>query len=154
MSSDFESKSKSKESDKRTQALSSCEQIRAMSPQVHEVYNVEIVENDEKNNNEDHDDRSESEQIMVPYGKCLSANDVWKLPLGLINTREVCPNNLGSSSFRSVQVEFESHKQMDFMVQSYIRHKIRTHRSDTPVDRRGTAAINIARLAEYRRDGR
>jgi len=78
MPSDFESKSKG--SDKRTQALSSCKQIRAMSPQVHEVYSVEIVEtaleNDEKSNNEDHDDSPESEQIMVPSGKCLSANDV------------------------------------------------------------------------------
>jgi len=69
MLSDFESKSK--ESDKRTQALSS-KQIRTMSPQEHEIYSVEIVKTaseNEKNNNED--DRSESEQIMVPSGKCL-----------------------------------------------------------------------------------
>lgn len=76
LGSTLESKPESKgDSDKRTQALTSSRPIRAMSPQVHEVYDVEIEEhgtaseNDEKSNDEDHDDRSESEQTMVPFGK-------------------------------------------------------------------------------------
>lgn len=64
-----------KGSDKRTQAVSNCKQICAMSSQVHGICNFEIVEhataskNDEKSNDEDLDDHPA--QIMVPSGKYL-----------------------------------------------------------------------------------
>ncbi|KYM78670.1 DNA-binding protein D-ETS-6 [Atta colombica] len=69
MDSESTSNWKSKEdNDKRTQAVSNCRQICAMSSQVHGVCNFEIVEhvskNDEKSNAEDLDDHPA--QIMVP----------------------------------------------------------------------------------------
>lgn len=68
MDSESNLESKSKEDSDRIS------QTRAM----HEVHNIETMEhtiiskNDEKNNDEDSDDHPESEQIMVPSGKCLT----------------------------------------------------------------------------------
>lgn len=124
---DSESKSKSKGDNKRTQA--SCRQT-AMHQQVHEIHNIEIVEHrvaleNDETDDEHLDDRLESEQIMVPSGKFLideryvKAAPWFHIPL---YCREMRPDNFRSLTFRSVQMEFQSHKRMDFMVQSDIRH--------------------------------
>ncbi|KAL0122696.1 hypothetical protein PUN28_007411 [Cardiocondyla obscurior] len=68
---DFESNSGSKSEAKEDEGtLTSCRQTRVIHSHMHGIHNVNIVEhrpeNNEKNNDEDPDDHSKSEQIMVP----------------------------------------------------------------------------------------
>jgi len=110
MDSESTSNWKSKEdNDKRTQAVSNCRQICAMSSQVHGVCNFEIVEhvseNDEKSNAEDLDDHPA--QIMVPSGKYLIGKRYVKVVFWTYQHGKYIPIISEFPSFRSVQMEFE-----------------------------------------------